>query len=284
MLENRETHEILGVRRNASRGEIEKKYTIFLKKYRASGSQDEKDAAEKADFEEITNAYNILMGYEEKQIEKNIKNPNLFMKKIGIDEKKAENFFFYYKYHMIFGIIILVFFIFTLKGCIERVNPDFTTAFIGQILYNSTDNEDLKQQIKAAVPEIKEPGFDGAFFSGDFKNEQDYAMQMKTVTLFAAGGIDLFILDKESFSKYGQQGAFVSFDDIADKLGVDKTKNIDCFLKTDDDKIKHLYGIDISNSKLLKDNKILGNKMIAAIPVNSKQQDKALKVLKLLLK
>lgn len=282
MLDAKEAQEILGLGRNASRNDIERRYSILLKKHRMSSSQDENSNAEQDKFELITKAYNLLMGYEEPQIEQNPKKPNPLMKKMGIDEKKAQNFFYYYKFHMIIGIILLITVIFTVKGCVNRIEPDFSTAFIGEIIYS--DSDAFKKEIKAAVPEIKEPGFDGAFLTPDGKGEQEYAMQMKAMVLFAAQDVDLFILDKNNFKKYAQEGAFVSLDEIASNLGVDKEKNKEFVLKTKDESNEHLYGIDISSSKALKDGGITGKEFIAALPVRGKQLDKTLKVLKLLLK
>jgi hypothetical protein len=281
MLNTIDAHKILGINREAGRNEIEKRYSILLKKHRMTGIQGDGSNAEEEDFKMATEAYNFLMGYEEPVIVES-RSPNPLLTKMGIDEKKAQNFFYYYKYHMIIGLAVLALIVFTVKGCVERVDPDFTTVFIGQINYTDTDK--LYTQIKEAVPVIKEPGFDGAFITATGEGQQDYAMLMKSAAILAAGGTDIYILDKANFAKYAKDGAFISLDDIAKKLGVDPSKNKDYVLKTEDEPSEHLYGIDISSSKALAKADIMGPELIAAIPASTKKQDIAVKLIEYLLK
>lgn len=281
MLDTVDAHKILGIRSDASRNEIEKRYSILLKKHRMVGTQGDSSNAEEEDFKMATEAYNYLMGYEE-PVMVDSRSPNPLLTKMGIDEKKAQNFFYYYKFHMIIGLAVLALIVFTVKGCVERVDPDFTTVFIGQINYTDTDK--LYKQIKDAVPDIKEPGFDGAFITASGEGQQDYAMLMKSAAILAAGGTDLYILDKVNFQKYAKDGAFMSLDDIAKKLGVDLSKNKDYTLKTEYDSSEHLYGIDISSSKELAKADIMGTEFIVAIPSSTKKQDISAKLIEYLMK
>ncbi len=281
MLDAKRAHEILGVGKNASKNDIERRYSIILKKHRMAAAEGQENA-EAVDIDEVTAAYSLLMGYVEPETE--AKAPNPLLKKVGIDEKKAGNFFHYYKIHIIIGIIALIVIGATVRGCVTRVDPDFNIAFLGSLYFNETDV--LKDTIKKEIPEIKEPGFDGAFIgTGDSAGgQQEYAMQMKAMVLFAAADVDLFILDKENFEKYVDQGAFISLDEIAPRLGIDSEKSKPYTLKTNDDPAKHIYGIDISKSEVLKNANIQGKEMIAAIPIRGKMPEKAEKVIALLLK
>ena len=312
-MDKKEARIVLGVNKETSRNDIEKKYSILLKKNRIIKEQRNKedelngeavqngntpketgDVYDKYTFDEITQAYNVLMGYEVNLKEEPLSKAAPLLKKAGIDEKKAKNFFFYYKYHIIAVIVAIIAIVFTVKGCVERVDPDFQVAFIGEINYNET--ELLKATIKADIPEIIEPGFDGAFISDSAMADQQYAMQTKTIILFAAGDIDIFILDKANFETYAKQGAFANLDEIAPMLGVDMEKNKDYVVKlevTDEESTgkaadkpeeKHLYGIDISQSTVLKESGVLAKEMVAAISIRCEQQDKAVKVLQLFMK
>ncbi|MEN6313542.1 MAG: hypothetical protein ABFD25_04755 [Clostridiaceae bacterium] len=345
-MDKKEARKVLGVGKETSRNDIERKYAIFLKKNRmlkeqAANEAEAEDGNERKDdasavtgngtaqvaetaqrtgtsheeatpngsavkqdeysFEEITQAYNILMGYEVTIKEEPPSKAAPILKKAGIDEKKARNFFYYYKYHIIVAIILLVGIVFTVRGCVTRVDPDFNIAFIGEISYSDTTK--LKDAIKAGIPEILEPGFDGAFLSDKAAGDQQYAMMSKAMVLFAAGDVDIFILDKACYNTYAKQGAFISLDEIALKLGVDMEKNKDYIVKIEDtteepegnsDKNskkntaavpaeEHLYGFDISQSKVLKESGIIAGEMIATIGCRSEQQDKAVKVLQLLM-
>lgn len=351
-MDKKEARKVLGVGKETSRNDIEKKYAILLKKNRmlreqasrenetgdgteqngiepqstAKGTAEAEAAPgqagisqgteasqgggalegiagkrEEYSFEEITQAYNILMGYEVAMKEQPPSKAAPILKKAGIDEKKARNFFYYYKHHIIVAIILLVGLVFTIRGCVTRVDPDFNIAFIGEISYSDTTK--LKDTIKTELPEILEPGFDGAFLSDKAAGDQQYAMLSKAVVLFAAGDVDIFILDKASYNTYAKQGAFISLDEIAPKLGVDMEKNKDYIVKLEDtteelygdsDKDtkedtaaapaeEHLYGLDISQSKVLKESGVIAGEMIAAIGCRSEQQEKAVKVLQLLM-
>ncbi len=322
-MDKKEARKILGVSKETSINDIERKFSILLKKQRMAKVQPEDenedeheehisseyvgsaedsgsvqvpaDKQEEYSFEQVTQAYNILMGYEVPMKEEPPSKAAPLLNKAGIDEKKARNFFYYYKFHMlaaIIGIILLVFFIY---GAVNRVNPDFNTAFIGKINYMDAADK-LKDAYKANVPEIKEPGFDGAYINEEDHSDQQYAMAMKVTVLFGAADIDLFILDKENYIKFAKNGAFLSLDDIASKLGVDMDKNKDNIVGIEETEpngevkvpavpvVKHLYGVDITNSTILKKSGVLGTELIASIRVSDKHTDKALKVLQFLMK
>lgn len=282
MLDKKKAFEILGLGKNASRNDIERRYSILLKRHRMASAEGQEDS-ETINIDEVTQAYNLLMGYVEPETA--AKAPNPLLQKVGIDEKKAGNFFHYYKVHIIIGIIALLVIGYTVKGCVERVDPDFSIAFLGKIFYTETDA--LKAEIKQQIPEIKEPGFDGAFIdsSGEVTDgQQEYAMRMKAMVLMAAADVDLFIIDKANLEVYIEQGAFISLDDAAKRLG--QENNADRLIKgkTEEDTQEHIYGIDISNSTVLKNCGIIGEEVFAAIPVRGKQPEKAEKVIELLLK
>lgn len=283
MLETKDAYKVLGLKEGASRSEIERRYAVLFKKYKMSKSHEQQDGSPEINFEEITDAYNLLMGYSVKSAEEQtVKKPNPLLQKVGIDEKKAENFIHYYKFHIIIGIIVLIVLVTTLRGCLTRIDPDINIALVGEFFY--TDSEPLKQNIKSIYPELKEVGIDGAMLSDETKGQQEYAMQMKAMVLFAAGDVDIFILDKATFEKFGKQGAFASLDEIAERLQVDKAKNRDYVLKLEDQQQEHLYGLDVSSSPIFKDSEILGDEKIAAISVKSRHYDKAVKLMELMLK
>ncbi len=369
-MDKKEARKILGVTRETSKNEIERKYYILLKKHRqimlqnryaepeqsedqdsiagntaagspASGLSDSTSEAspqesERAsaipaaeaerEFDLITQAYNVLMGYEVKVKEEAPGKAAPLLNKIGVDEKKAKNFFYYYKYHILGAIILIISLIYFVSSCANRVKYDFNTAFVGRIYYYEASDA-LKDSIKQNIPIIQEPGFDGAYIDDETAGQQQYAMEMKATILFAASDIDVFILDRNCYERYAKQGAFMNLDEIAPSLGVDVSKYQDLILaiEEDDDTVdivgidggenglqsgddtgaggsndtnkvaqgeqggdlagqEHLYGIDVSDSKVLKDAGIIAEDMIAAIFVSCRQQEKAEAFLEYLLK
>lgn len=321
-MDKKEARKILGLNKEASKDEIERRFSILLKKHKlASAPKDDEqqedeivqpqvqaqtDTAEKDktyndedySFEQVVQAYNVLMGYEVKVKEAPPSKAAPLLEKAGIDEKKARNFFYYYKYYILGAIAVIIALVFIVKGCVNRVDPDFSTAFIGDISF--TDSDVLKEEIQKNVPEIVEPGIDSAYISDNAQGEQEYAYQMKAVVLTVAADVDLYVTDKENYEKYAKQGLFLSLDEIAPKLGVDINDCGDYILSIENNDVTeeedgeatedkpeepaHLYGIDVSDSKILKDSGFIAEEMIASIRINGEQIDKAIKVLELLMK
>lgn len=354
-MDKKEARRILGVTKEASRSDIERKYSILLKKHRQemlqnkhseseqpdepedsaasaaieqsgaadgneatslgmTGQKGEKvseDSAGEADFDfnRITEAYNVLMGYDVKVQEEAPGKAAPILKKIGIDEKKAKNFFYYYKYYIIGIIVLLAVIISTVGSCINRPDYDFNIAFIGNIYYFDSADE-LQESIKQNVPEIKEPSIDGAYLSDNEQGLTDdqYAMETKAFILTSAADVDVFILDRNCYERYAKHGVFMSLDDIAPKLGVDISEHQDLVLAEEEDEDtedtdgtdraeeskdesggetagqEHLYGIDVSDSTALKESGIAAEDMIAAIFAGCEQQEKAEALLRFLLK
>jgi|GEM_PF-575745 len=367
-MDKKEARKILGVTKETSRNDIERKYSILLKKHRAASLPPERyeedaaeegvpesgasqaapaippkePAAEEYSFDQVTEAYNVLMGYEVVIKEQPPSKVAPILKKAGIDEKKARNFFYYYKFYMLGALVLAVALFFGIRSFVNRVDPDFKIAFLGSFSYLDASDK-LSESIKQNVPEIKEPGIDGAFLTAaDFPDnqqpsggqqatagtqqqttggqigagaQQQYAMEMKAMVLIAAGDIDVFIVDRDSYFRYAKQGVFLSLDDIAPNLGADMEKNKEFITKIEEDKDPldtsgtkddkssgsgtaadntagdsnaavqaHLYGIDVSDSTVLKETGVLGNDKIAAIFAGTKQIDKAEKFIEFLMK
>jgi hypothetical protein len=274
---------ILGVREDATRDDIEKRYGIILKKCRMAVNDPEYTNASTEDMEKATAAYNLLMGYDTgiHVEERNIK-PNPVLKKLGVDEKKVKNFFYYYKFYLLFGVITLLLIVFGVKSCVTRVDPDLNIAFVGDFRYYTS--ETLEKKIKDNLPEVKAPSVDGAYITAGGNSQQDYSMQMKAMVLLAAGDIDVYIMDETNFLKYGSQAAFESIDQLAEQYKVDSSKNSIYALKPEGEQETHLYGIDVSSSDILNDQGIIGEKKIVAISARAKHHEKAVRFVELLLK
>lgn len=272
--------EVLGVKEDSSRDEIERRYSVILKKRKTAQAEEDSDVLKEIDIGQVTEAYNLLMGYEEPKTVEVPSKANPILKKAGLDEKKVRNFWDYYKFHVIGGLVLLIVLVFSLKSCITAQRPDFNFAYIGNIYASDTDL--LKANIKKAVPQIKLAGIDGATLSSDNDAQQQYAMQMKTMILLAAADVDLIIVDRAAFNTYAKDGAYLRLDDYVNELGLNtNTDSKKLFrLTPKDEKNEGLYGIDVSNSKLLKESNVRGKEFVAAIPVRSKHIDTAVKLIK----
>lgn len=73
-------------------------------------------------------------------------------------------------------------------------------------------------------------------------------------------------------------------EDVVEKLGI-AVDNDDMWLaKAEEDDSKYLYGIDVTDNELLKELGIIGKEMIISIKVNTKNYEKAVDFLRLVLK
>jgi len=280
----KDAYEVLGVKETASKDEIKKRYDVLLKKHRILESAGQlSETSQEVSLEDINRAYNLIMGYDTgEKPEGDGKNANPIFKRLNLDEKKVNNFFYYYKVHMIVGIILVLVLAFTLKGCISKVNADLSMDFIGNFNYNETDPLALK--IKNDIPGLKAAEVEIIPLTGKLDSQQEYAFQMKAVAVLSVGDADVYIMDKTNFEKYGKQGVFSSLDNLATELNINGDTNKDCLLTSINDKSEHLYGIDVSKSSILKESGVISNEAIAGIRLNAKHQENAVKLIKLLLK
>ncbi len=280
MIELKDAYEILGVKEGASKDEIIKRYDILLRKMRMIGQADPEDP--KPDIAEINRAYNLLMGYDDGSAQESEENRNTLtgqmLSKAGIDEKKARNFFYYYKYHILASLAGILILVYIVSSFVNRVDPDLNLVIAGK--FSLTQTEELKNTIQEKLTGTKELGTDFLFLSEDGMSQQDQAYTMKFVTLMAAGDVDVYILDRVNFEKYGTKGAFASLDGLADQLGIDRDKNSKQVLMDSETNEEHLYGIDVTGSPLLKGIEPVDSEKIAVLRVKAKNYDRALELLK----
>jgi ABC-type glycerol-3-phosphate transport system substrate-binding protein len=109
----------------------------------------------------------------------------------------------------------------------------------------------------------------------------------KLVVEIAAGDNGIIVIPMEQFKALGQQGGYVSLDDVAKsedfpegvlELPVDNKDKNDKTVRTE----KHLYGLPLENSKWFKDLKLNGKGLVAFVPANAKKQDLVLQVMKVI--
>lgn len=276
----KEALEILGLKQDYSKIDVENRFNILLKKHKA-GILNADELSGRYSFEEITQAYNYLMGYHVELPEEPVKPPNPILKKMGIDEKKAKNFLYYYKYHII-GIVIILAMLFSIvKSCVTKVTPDVNVVVIGNIYF---DSEQINNTLLSKFEDFKYISVDGATFFPEMDPQQQYAMTMKKTVLLGAADVDIFVVDKNNFEELSKLGAFAALDDYAAELGIDINSNAALYSATDDDPQKRLYGIDVSTSKVLEESKVLGEKKIVALSIKARNINNAKEVIKLLVK
>ncbi len=298
-----EAQQILGVTKTSSKEEIEKKYDVVLRKHRIMKMEGTLNEDSEADFQKSTDAYRILMGYEVDQpvVERRETYTDKALDKVGIDRKKADNFFHYHKYHILGIGFAVVLIIITVMSFVNRVKPDVTIGLLG--LVNNDAQQSLTEKIKKEIPEIKEVAYDTAILSGDVNDTQSVAYAQKAMVLLAASDIDVFLVNKYVFDNYAANGAFMALDDVARDFEIDVSKSQNLKLRVVEewetpselqnferkpkkylDEEPRLYGIDVTNSEFFKDINIVGPENVLVIRYGPKNYDMAMKLLRLFAK
>ncbi|RCX14861.1 hypothetical protein DFR58_11495 [Anaerobacterium chartisolvens] len=271
MLELRDAYKVLGLREEADKSEIEKAYAFLIKKYKNIINNEDDDARLKAqkELDEVNDAYNSIARKKIQDMEvKQQTPPNPVFKKLGIDQKKAGNFVYYYKFHFIIGFVALLLAGHFIYSVVTRVEPDLNIVFIGE--FYPQDSNILKEKIKKDLPSVTEPSVDIISLlpeqEGSVNPQQEYAMQMKAMAVTAAGEVDVYIFDRANFEKIAKGSGLESLDRLSQELDTDSQKFIS--LKPEDGDAEHIYGIDVRGSTFLKEVQLDGKEAIAAIRVN----------------
>lgn len=297
-----EARSILKVAKGATKDELEKKYDILLKKYRVMKLDGTLDEKAQTDFDNCTEAYRILMGYEvdePKTIKKETYADKAF-EKAGIDKKKADNFFYYYKFHILIGIVALIVIILTVHSFVTRVEPDVTIGLMGEV--NQQEFDLFKAKISKNIPEIKEVAFDSAMLSDRYQDAQSAAYMQKAMVLLAASDIKVYIVSKYVYNTYAPNGAFTDLEGIAGKLDIDVSNSENLKLRVVDeweeptdptakskpktyvDAEPRLYGIDVTDCDFFKDLNIVGPEKILVVRPEAEKDELVLKLIKLFTK
>lgn len=297
-----EAKNIFGISNEATKEDIEKKYDIELRKYNQQKSQGNVDEQSQKRFNDITDAYRILMGYEIDipKVERKETSYDRLLKKRGLDRDKVSNFFYYHKTHIVIGVIALLVVAFSAYSIITKEEPDITIGLMGEINQDMFDT--FEQKVSQNIPEAKDVAINSVFLSKTIKNEQDYANLQKAMIILKASDIDICIVNKYTYDLYVQNGPFMDLSEYAAKLGIDTTNskdlkrrvvneweeitdpNAERKVKSYRDSEPKQYGLDISKSSFFKDLNIIGPEQILVVRIEPKNPDLDLKVIKLLTK
>ncbi len=276
---------------DATRDEISKRYGVLTRKFRSIKKDENGYIKDENGYtiEDITEAYNLLVGItfideKEEQRQKALReNPPLLARILKKDPVKLENFFHYYKWHMIIGIAALVLVFFSIRSCVNQVHPDFTLVLSGNVY--AEDGAVLEADILQRLPEVTAPQVH-LLTSNPSDGEYNYAIQMKQMAMLAAAEIDVIMMDQAAFDLMVSQSILLPLEDHMGTLPYSQEKYVQGapVLEEPDDGESVLgpvapYGVDITESEFVKKNNILGEKIIAGIVLNSNRIDQAISFL-----
>lgn len=292
----KEAYERLGLPEDATREQLDDRYTLLMRQTR-SHQRREPDRAEEfeAEFAEITKAYKFILEEENRKSleEMNQKRYGKFKKFAGTAEK-TDHFFRYYKFHVLGGIalvgllIYIVISIFNHQAEKERLASlppvDLEVMFLGSYM-NQDAGQDLKpleDAILAQFPEWKRVTVTLNYVPPlDSNNPQDAVMLQKALLVLTTERPDVYIMDQNAFNWVGNQGMVRPLEpEVEGELKDMLTPEMLLMGKNEEDGSEHVYAIDIMNSKLSEELPLLKKEMFAGIRGDTKRNDNALQFIK----
>lgn len=275
--------EIMGLPDDASSEVIVKRYNVLFKKLKQLDAQSLGYTRE-----ELDEAYRVLMGIEyrdpeeEKKRNARSQRPNPVFKALGIDCDKLSDFWYYNKWKIIGGILALLFVIWIIVDLTSRVEPDFKLIIAGEIYVEDIDavEEALKTMIDVQKPEAQHIPI-----SGKLDPTMQQAYEQKLTLEITVGENDVFILDMNLYDRLAPFGVFVPLDDMIEELGQAPYDERLVVAVSSDDGEKQLprqYGVDVTGSRILNEQGVTGDSLVAVMAANGKNADNAVKYIRTL--
>lgn len=273
----KKAYELLGLHEDATREQVENRYFILLKKEK-SQRQQEQSTNEVAGptHSEINAAYNLIIGLESEKLSTEPK------------QSKVSHFFYYYKFHLISTIIIVLFAGFMIKDTIDKRNEearkppiDLSVTVYGNFYF--MDEEIFSQNLLSLMPDWKRIKVTPSFVPPQFSSEQDLAYQQKAMLLFMTEYDQLYILDDTNFQGMAGQGAFRRLDEMPgwSELNVPAERIVS--IQTSEDTEAHPYGIDLSGNRIFNGIQIIDERPILTIRAAEEDWDKTMALVKRIL-
>jgi len=289
-MDRKKALEILELPEDATIEDVEKRIQVLFRKFR-NIEKDERGFT----FRDIDDAYRMLKGIafsdpeEEARKRYRREHPNPLFKLLRIDEEKARNFIYYYKWYALAIIAVIAIAVCFILSVVNRDDPDLKVLIAGRIYVENT--ELLAQKAEEEIETVKEAHVQNIYLTGEINTEADIAYQTKFTVELAAGNNDIFIIDEEKYFMLARQGAFIpvrEFIGDPDAFGIDEKLNEDLIVAMDpEDGITYepeLYGIDVTDNKYLQDAGAVAERMIMAFGATGENRENAAAFAEMMLK
>jgi hypothetical protein len=258
--ELKKAYETLGLPEDATREQVENRYFILMKRARSEQSRTDavNEGSDTTDLTEINRAYNLVLGIESE--------------KTGTIEKQTKfaHFAYYYKFHVIIGIIVVLIAGYMIKEGIDKRREaantppaNLSVSVFGNFYF--VEEEPMSQNMLKLMPEWQRIVTKLVFVPPEIKSQQDMAMQQKSVLMLMTEKTELYITDEKNFESLAFQGAFVGLDEFIQKTGLQIPEDKIRMMKSQDDTEERPYGIDIEGNPIFEGIELSGEHPIIAI-------------------
>ena len=284
----KEAFALLGLPTQATRDEITRRYDILIRKMKSDPAGPE--AAARGDIEA---AYQLLAGitYHDPEAEKRLRErdarPGLLARLLHMDQTKLDNLIHYYRWPVLGALAGVALLVWILATTVFRPPYDFVMLLAGSVYVE--DQAVLTRQLMEKLPDTGNPMISVVYFDEQTDGQMLSAVAQKLVVEIGYGENDILIVDRAVFDQYAEQGAFMNLDALLDRYGTNaeaqaaqRVTVLPDAMAEGDDTMPHVYGIDVTDSPLLREAGVFGPEMIAVFGLKSGFPDKGDAVMRLI--
>jgi hypothetical protein len=284
----------LGLPDNASKEEVEKKYSLLLRRARSQSARGEDgSAAGSASLETINAAYRTIIEHEEAQAREQF-NAKAYGKYKGMagSAQKLDHFFSYYKLHLLGAIVLIAAVIYGINTYLNNKQEQAELAklppaalalsYFGE--FGSPAGSDLKpveEKLVSRFPEWKRVIVHLTYVPAEPKSGEDMALVQKSILDLITNKDDVYLLDRPSFDKLASQNALLPLEAHKDELGAAYSSGKALSSSTQDNPaVEQVFGFDVTDSPLIKSLGLVGGTFIVAIRSDTSHLDNSLEFIR----
>lgn len=184
-------------------------------------------------------------------------------------KKRIENFFYYYKWHTVAAIFVILILLFGIKSSIDSKEPDLNILYVSDKVTAPEATNNFKKTLdeNKLIKDVNEDGekyfyFEPLVLSFDDNSNQDYALYQKLQVQMFTGVQTLMLVHQYVLEDY--DGAF-------DNIGAYAGKDDKTFKGSE----KFVTGISVEGNRLLEDIGINTENLYVSMHIRTeKQQEK----------
>lgn len=283
-----QAYQTMGLFEGAPKDEVERRYELLLRQYRAQQRSGQTDEGIEQAFSEVTRAYRFIIEHEEKKGAEEISQQHYgkYKRFAGFAEK-ADHFFSYYKWHVIGALAAVVAIVYGINSYLDyreeqarlaALPPiDIHGMLLGEIvnLDGTAETERLEDALLAQFPEWQRVELEILTFRSTIENELDIAMQQKAMVQLAVERPDVYIMDRDTFAWIARSDVLLPLDDYVAGLSVKPSEDMLYRSTIREETEERIYGIDLQKSPLADSLPIAAKDLIIAIRINAERPENA---------
>ncbi|MBU9720747.1 MULTISPECIES: hypothetical protein [Bacillaceae] len=280
-----EAYEVLGVALDASEEEIEDKYYTWILRHKNEVDRN-KNEETIVDLNIINEAYQVIKKHltereRSKQVEQN--------EPVSPIREKLDNLMYHYKYHLIFGVVILFLTGVILHSSIQSWRnqayldslppADLAITFFGEF-YN-IDTDRIEENILLVFPEWERVEINNYTTPAEVSSQYDMGERQRSILELMNDDADLFIVDLFHFYDLFPQSVFSPMTPIEDFLEEHVPPEQLLYEKLEHNETDEIYGIDITEHDILQEGNIhMGDGIVLALHSRSTDHENGLDFIK----